>query len=840
MFTRAFRDPASAVAHRSAVTAADKLSSAISISAAKQDGIVGVMAAVAHKISVSAGNSYGPVGGCTPIEITPTEDKTVDLTIPQVVGAEYYDIFFSVDANPLWVARITEAQRAAGCRVTAVGTVGATTAQAQVETITVTAGATRAGTLVVRLTSAVVTGSPVSVNVAVTASDDTAAKVATKIRAALNLNAAITAKFTIGGAGADVTVTAKSTDDNDSSLAFALTNDGATGVTANASADTTGGVAPVLQVETIQVTHGVDADAGGNITIRVTAANMPNSPKDVVFAVSGGVKQEETATAEGTISTSGNAKATVHADDLNGGVAVDVSFAVVKGTKQVEKNTVVAAGNITLAGLAKSVITGAGITGSPVTVQEYVDLGDTPAEVAAALASMIALEPVVNALYDVTADGADIVFTRKVEAANDATLNFTIENDTCEGITNDTSSTDTTPGVAPDDAASWAAKARTAIGLDATVSAYADVSGAGTSIKLTKKVSAADDASFNIALDNDTCAGIVTAATSTTSIAGVAPDTAAQVAGKARTALAADADVGGFFTVSGADDNIVLTAKADVADDATMAMALQAAGATGVTVGASANTAAGVLGVAQIETATVTAGAAKAGTLTIRVTAAGMAGSPLDVDVVLVGTENTASLVAGAIRTALGANETIAGFFTVGGAGANVALTKKTKEANDATLAIALQSDGATSVTVGASADTTAGINDGLVNLRLVGTGVASNSTNFAQNNAFKPASVTPIDCMEASKVYVHVDVTVTDLRSAPSLTLLPFYKKAGLAEYNQGDPWAVPLLTAEGKCLSAVKEYNVDDADGFLMLVAAIAGQGTSVDIWMELALGA
>ncbi len=71
--------------------------------------------------------------------------------------------------------------------------------------------------------------------------------------------------------------------------------------------------------------------------------------------------------------------------------------------------------------------------------------------------------------------------------------------------------------------------------------------------------------------------------------------TTALVGAKIRAALAADADVGGFFTVSGDNAEINLTAKTDAANDGTMALALTDTPSTAVTVSASANTTAGVL-----------------------------------------------------------------------------------------------------------------------------------------------------------------------------------------------------------------------------------------------------
>lgn len=73
-------------------------------------------------------------------------------------------------------------------------------------------------------------------------------------------------------------------------------------------------------------------------------------------------------------------------------------------------------------------------------------------------------------------------------------------------------------------------------------------------------------------------------------------DTAAIVAGKIRAALIADADIGhvttGFFTITGAGAEVILTARTAVANDGTMAAAYENAhGMTGAT---SANTTAGV------------------------------------------------------------------------------------------------------------------------------------------------------------------------------------------------------------------------------------------------------
>jgi hypothetical protein len=119
------KEATAANAHRSAIAAVDKLALATITSAVDQTATVGVMANTAHNVRISAGNRWGTSGISTATAVTPTLNKTVDLTIAPTTGAEWYDIFFSVDAAPLWVARVTAADVTAGKAVTAVGVVEA-------------------------------------------------------------------------------------------------------------------------------------------------------------------------------------------------------------------------------------------------------------------------------------------------------------------------------------------------------------------------------------------------------------------------------------------------------------------------------------------------------------------------------------------------------------------------------------------------------------------------------------------------------------------------------------------------------------------------------------------
>ena len=124
------------------------------------------------------------------------------------------------------------------------GTV-AGTAQVETATIVAASGATTAGNLNVTVTSALVTGSPLVVPVALLLTDDTAAKVATKVRDKLNATAAITAHYTVGGSSATYSLTTNAVNNaaNDSTLNLAHANDTCAGITTSAtSTNTTAGV----------------------------------------------------------------------------------------------------------------------------------------------------------------------------------------------------------------------------------------------------------------------------------------------------------------------------------------------------------------------------------------------------------------------------------------------------------------------------------------------------------------------------------------------------------------------------------------------------------------------
>lgn len=113
---------------------------------------------------------------------------------------------------------------------------------AQVETATIVGTISGDGNATFTVTSAIVTGSPLAVSVAVL-NGDTPTVVATKAAITLNANAAVSANFVATSVAADLKLTAKLAAANDATLNIAFTNGTCTGLTPNAtSANTTAGV----------------------------------------------------------------------------------------------------------------------------------------------------------------------------------------------------------------------------------------------------------------------------------------------------------------------------------------------------------------------------------------------------------------------------------------------------------------------------------------------------------------------------------------------------------------------------------------------------------------------
>jgi hypothetical protein len=830
------------IAHRVDVTAPDKLLTPAN--AAGADVTTGgvLAASTAYKANVAASNAWGTTVSAVTQTINTAADGNpthmIKLTLVQVVDADCYDIFMSTDANPLWVARITESERALGGQINVVG-------------------------------------GPVIGNLS--------AGVAAAVRSTLTADPNVSAMFTVSGTGADVILTRKTKVANDGNLNMAITNGTCLGITpAGTSANTTGGVLPVLQIETATVIAAITTSGDATFTVTaagfngnaplpvsvgvlegiaqvetatvigtitadgdahttVTGTNIAGTPLTLHTTVQSGVTQRETQTAVGTITTGGDAKVSVAAAGFNGNATLDLPVTVQAGIKQGETATVI--GTVVDPGTAKATITAAGFNGGvPLDVTAAVLALDTATAVAASLITALGLDGTVAAFFTIGApSGADITLTKKTAAANDATFNIAIDNGSCTGLTAAPDSAVAAAGVAPDYAEDVAGKCRVILGNDATITAFFDVTGASADMILTKKAVGADDATFNIAIDNDTCVGITQDLTSVPTRAGVAADNATAVAGKIRTSMNIAA-ITDNYTIGGAGAAITLTSKIKAADVANLNIAIDNGSCTGLTAAAnSVNTFAGVA-------------------------------------------FDDSNAVAGKARTVLTNNATVAAFFTVTGADADVILTAKTAASNDITMNIAQIDGSCVGVTTSANSTSTlpgtAGayqqetmtvtaaitqsgnaivtvtaigmgnspkainvpvLDTGTANeilINAVGTGLACNNALFAQNNAFNvdTITITGIDCTQYRTAHAMVKLTVDDLRSAPTLTISPFCKAIGTTDWYQGTVTTWTPLSTTDDSLCRDFSIDVDGASELKILVSSIAGQGASADINVEM----
>ena len=115
------------------------------------------------------------------------------------------------------------------------------------------------------------------------------------------------------------------------------------------------------------------------------------------------------------------------------------------GIAQVETATIV--GTITGAGNATVIVTADGVTGSPITFSVAVLLNDTASQVAEKIRTALELDANLIAKYTVGGDGIYVTLTEIVPNGNDTTLNISVANGDCTGLTDDTTSDATIAGV---------------------------------------------------------------------------------------------------------------------------------------------------------------------------------------------------------------------------------------------------------------------------------------------------------------------------------------------------------------------------------------------------------
>lgn len=114
--------------------------------------------------------------------------------------------------------------------------------------------------------------------------------------------------------------------------------------------------------------------------------------------------------------------------------------------QQVETGTVV--GTVTGSGNATVIVTATAMANSPKTVSVAVTNGDSASTVGGKIRTALAADADVKAFFDVSGSGADVVLTTKIARGNDTTINISIANGTCTGLTSAPTSANTTAGVA--------------------------------------------------------------------------------------------------------------------------------------------------------------------------------------------------------------------------------------------------------------------------------------------------------------------------------------------------------------------------------------------------------
>lgn len=230
-----------------------------------------------------------------------------------------------------------------------------------------------------------------------------------------------------------------------------------------------------IPVELRRLLSGLTGAMSGDILLKITPTTASSSATAVNAAIAGTAKKyvrtvlvdlvdsdgeihkwfngsfaiagSESTAGNGTAATAAN---TVELVDGSGSMGLEYIGAWASGVKQIE--TATAVGTITKAGDATVVVTAAGMAGTPKTIAVPVLIDDDANAIALAIRTALAADTAVAAKFVVSGSDAAIVLTAKAVGANDSSLNISIDNGTCEGITTAGSSANTAAGVAADTA----------------------------------------------------------------------------------------------------------------------------------------------------------------------------------------------------------------------------------------------------------------------------------------------------------------------------------------------------------------------------------------------------
>ena len=130
-------------------------------------------------------------------------------------------------------------------------------------------------------------------------------------------------------------------------------------------------------------------------------------------------------------------------------IDLEAITATITGAGVNQVTTATAAGTITGSGNATIIVTGDDIVGSPLTVSVAVLNTDTASAWAQKVRTALGAVSAITSLYTVGGSTTAITLTRILDRYNDSTLNISLANGTCTGITAAPTSYSTTAGINP-------------------------------------------------------------------------------------------------------------------------------------------------------------------------------------------------------------------------------------------------------------------------------------------------------------------------------------------------------------------------------------------------------
>jgi len=195
------------------------------------------------------------------------------------------------------------------------------------------------------------------------------------------------------------------------------------------------------------------AAAGQNVTAGITNPDVPRTVtvKGNVSGITGNVVVTGTNILDAAITDTIALNGTSEVEGVKAFKTVtQVALPARTHTPVAQVETATVVGTITGSGNAAVIVTAAGMTGSPKTIQVAVLVNDTASQVAGKIRTALGLDAAVVALFAVSGATDKVILTRLAPAANDATINIAIDNGTCTGLTPAASSANTTAGVVSD------------------------------------------------------------------------------------------------------------------------------------------------------------------------------------------------------------------------------------------------------------------------------------------------------------------------------------------------------------------------------------------------------